>query len=83
MEVTIRLQRTGKRANKHSNYRVVAISKATKRDGRNLDILGYYDPSRKISSLSINLEKIEKWVKQGAQLSDTVRSLVKKIKKSK
>lgn len=78
MEVRIRLQRAGKQANKRYNYRVVAMSKAQKRDGRHLELLGYYDPSKKPASFSINKEKLEKWLKKGAQMSDTVRTLVQK-----
>ena len=80
MEVCIRLQKAGKVANKSYNYRVVAISKRAARDTRSLDILGYYDPSKKPASVSLNKEKIAAWVKKGATLSDTVRSLLKKSK---
>lgn len=83
MQVCIRLQKAGKGATKKCNFRLVAISKSTARQGRHLEILGYYDPSKNPASLSINHEKLEKWVKTGAQMSDTVRSLVKKSKKTK
>lgn len=78
MEVRIRLQKVGKSANKHYNYRVVAISRSAARQGRHLEILGYYDPSRKPAVVSINREKLDLWVKRGARLSDTVRSLLNK-----
>jgi len=81
MEVRIRLQRIGKSAKKQRNYRIVAIKKQAKRDSRNLDILGYYDPAKKPAVVSLNQQKLEKWIKQGAQMSDTVRSLAKKLKK--
>ena len=80
MEVKIRLQKAGKGSSKRYNYRVVAISKAKTRDGRYLELLGYYDPAKKPASLSINQTKLDKWLKQGAVMSDTVRSLVKKQK---
>ena len=80
MEVRIRLQKAGKGSNKRYNYRVVAMSKALNRDGRSLEFLGYYDPSRKPAVVSLDKVKIEKWIKQGAQMSDTVRSLLKKAK---
>ena len=83
MEVRIRLQRAGKSASKRYNYRIVAISKTCTRDGRHLDLLGYYDPSKKPASISINKEKLDKWLKQGAQMSDTVRTLAKNLEKSK
>lgn len=83
MEVRIRLQKAVKTSNKRCNYRVVAISRTSARDSKHLDLLGHYDPSKKPASLSINVEKVEKWVKKGAQMSDTVRSLVKQLKKAK
>jgi len=82
MEVRIRLQRIGKSAKKRYNYRIVAIKKQAKRDSRNLEILGYYDPAKKPAVVSLDQEKLEKWIKQGAQMSDTVRSLAKKLKKA-
>lgn len=80
MEVRIRLQKVSN-TKKHYNYRVVAINRTNKRQGQHLEILGYYDPTKKPAALSINHEKLEKWVKTGAQMSDTVRSLVKQSKK--
>ena len=79
MEVRIRLQRMGS-AQKHYNYRIVAIPKEAKRDGRHLDLIGYYDSAKNPAVVSINHEKLEKWLKKGAQMSDTVRTLVKKNK---
>ena len=83
MQVRIRLQKAGKISNKRYNYRVVAISRASKRQGANLDILGYYDPSKKPASLQIDEEKLNKWVKNGAQMSETVSSLMKSQQKAK
>lgn len=80
MEVVIRLQKAGKTASKRYNYRVVVISKAAARQARNLDILGYYDPSKKPASVAINHEKLAAWIKKGARMSDTVRSLASKTK---
>ena len=64
MEVRIRLQKAGKGSNKRYNYRVVAISKALNRDGRCLEFLGHYDPSRNPAVVSLDKVKIEKWIKQ-------------------
>ena len=82
MEVRIRLQKTGKSVSKRNNYRIVAIGRAKGRQGRNLEILGHYLPARKPAELLIHKEKLQKWIKNGAQMSDTVRSLVSKAKKS-
>ena len=81
MEVRIRLQKAGKTSNKRYNYRVVAMSRTDSRQGRHLDLLGYYDPAKKPAALNIDLEKLQKWIKNGAQMSDTVGSLVKEFKK--
>lgn len=81
MEVRIRMQKIGKSANKRYNYRIIAISRAAARQAKHLDIIGYYDPAKKPAALSINREKLDGWVKKGAQMTDTVRSLVSKIKK--
>jgi small subunit ribosomal protein S16 len=83
MEVRIRLQKASTNSKKVYNYRIVAICKTNKRDGRNLEILGHYDPAKKPATLMINEEKLEKWVEKGAQMSDTVRSLLKGQKKAK
>ena len=83
MEVRIRLQKAGKPASKRCNYRIVAISRTTARQGRNLDTLGYYDPAKKPATLSVNHEKLQKWIEKGARMTDTVRSLVKRDKKVK
>ncbi|MFA5088340.1 MAG: 30S ribosomal protein S16 [Candidatus Omnitrophota bacterium] len=80
MEVRIRLQKAGKKANKRYNYRIVAISRESARQSRTLEILGHYDPSKKPASIFIKKENLDKWLKNGAQMSETVRSLVKKQK---
>ena len=78
MEVRIRLQKAGKAAHRSANYRIVAIGRSLTRDGKRLDILGYYDPTKKPAVVSINKEKLNGWLQKGAQMTDTVKSLVKK-----
>ena len=80
MEVRIRLQKAGKSSNKNYNYRVVAIPQKEGRDGRTLEILGYYDAGKKPAVFSLKKAEINAWIAKGAQLSDTVRSLLKKSK---
>lgn len=82
MEVRIRMQRTGDPAQKNYNWRIVAIPKQSPRDGRVLELLGHYDPSKKPAVYKIDVAKVEKWVKQGAQMTDTVRTLLNKAKKA-
>jgi small subunit ribosomal protein S16 len=82
MEVVIRLQKAGKSANKCYNYRIVAMSRARSRQYKHLDLLGYYDAAKNPGSFMINREKLERWLKNGAQMSDTVKTLAKKHAKS-
>lgn len=83
MEVKIRMQKFGNAAQKNYNWRIVAIPKEAPRDGRVLEILGHYDPAKKPATYKIDLAKTEKWLKTGAIMSDTVKSLYLKSKKAK
>ena len=76
--VKIRLKRIG--AKKHPQYRVMAIDERKKRDGRPLEYLGTYDPGPSTPKIDLRHDAIEAWVSKGAQLSDTVRSLIKQSK---
>lgn len=79
--VVIRLARGGRR--KHPFYRIVAADKRFPRDGRHLEILGYYNPLARgqDTELHVKLERAEYWLSVGAQPSKTVASLLKKFKK--
>lgn len=59
-------------------YRIVAINSATRRDGRALEIIGYYNPMTEPPDIKIDPEKLKKWMDRGAKPSNTVRSLLKK-----
>jgi small subunit ribosomal protein S16 len=72
--VKIRLKRIG--AKKAPHYRIVAVDSRSRRDGMPIEELGYYNPRSK--DLKLNKEAIEKWIKTGAQPSDTVTSLLKR-----
>jgi small subunit ribosomal protein S16 len=74
MAVKIRLQRFG--SNKKPFYRVVASESKSPRDGRFLEIVGTYNPL--IGEVSVDKEKVQKWMDNGAQPTDTVKSLFKK-----
>jgi small subunit ribosomal protein S16 len=76
MAVKLRLTRSG--AKKRPFYRVVAINSDTRRDGRPLEFLGYYNPHANPAEVRLDGEKIRKWLAVGAEMSDTVRSLVGK-----
>ena len=73
--VKIRLYRGG--AKKRPAYRIVAIDSRAKRQGRVLEFLGTYDPL-KDGAVTVRREALQQWVERGAQLSDTVASLVKR-----
>ncbi len=78
MAVKIRLRRIGKNPTKRPHFRVTAIEETRSRDGRVLQELGYYDPVTGKST--IKKEAYEGWIKNGAQASETVKKLFKKIK---
>jgi small subunit ribosomal protein S16 len=71
----IRLARFG--AKKKPTYRVVVIEKERARDSVALEVVGHYNPVTKPTVVSLQHDRIEHWVKNGAQLSDTVKRLVK------
>ena len=56
---------------------MVAINSGTRRDGRPLEFLGYYNPMTNPATVEINHEKVQKWLDLGAEASDTVRNLLK------
>ena len=77
--VKIRLMRVG--AKKRPYYRVLAIDEREKRNGRALEFLGTYDPNQDPEAIHLKRDALEAWVAKGAQMSDTVRSLVKRSQK--
>ena len=76
MAVKIRLMRIGKKKEPH--YRIVAADERAARDGRFLELLGHYDPLAKSEQSSLNKEKVMEWLKNGAQVTETVHSILKK-----
>jgi len=79
--VKIRLTRAG--AKKYPFYRVIAIDEREKRSGRPLEFLGTYDPTQAGKGLaSLDIDAIDAWIAKGAQMSDTVNSLVKRARKA-
>ena len=76
--VVLRLTRAG--AKKKPFYRIVAVDSRKKRDGKALDILGYYDPRKEADKTHIDMEKFNAWIKKGAQTSDIVKNIVKSAK---
>ena len=75
MAVKIRLRRMG--ANKAPFYRIVVADSRYPRNGRFIEEIGYYDPAKTPVTVQIDAEKAKKWMSNGAQPTDTVRSLLK------
>jgi small subunit ribosomal protein S16 len=71
----IRLARFG--AKKKPFYRIVVIEKERARNGRNLEVVGHYNPLTDPAKVDLNRERITFWTKNGAQVSDTVARLIK------
>jgi small subunit ribosomal protein S16 len=80
MAVSIRLRREG--AKNRPYYKVVVADSRSPRDGKFIEIIGTYDPKIPGRNSSLNIERAEYWISKGAQPSDTVRSLIKKNKKT-
>ena len=76
MAVKIRLRRMG--AKRQPSYRVVVADSRYPRDGRFIEAIGLYDPTKSPSVIRIDNEKAQQWLKNGAQPTDTVRALLKK-----
>jgi len=75
----IRLSRHG--AKKDPHYRVVVTDRRSPRDGRFVEVVGYYNPALKPVRLHVDLERVDYWVGQGAQPSATVQSLMNRVRK--
>lgn len=74
--VKIRLRRMG--AKKAPFYRVVVADSRFARDGRFIEEIGYYDPTKEPSVVKVDAEKAKQWLANGAQPTDTVREILKK-----
>ncbi|HAI62791.1 MAG: 30S ribosomal protein S16 [candidate division WWE3 bacterium GW2011_GWF2_41_45] len=74
MSVTIRLTRTGRK--NLPSYRVVATQTRTKRDGKFLDIIGFYNPSTTPASFDYDKKKYQDWISKGAMVSDAVKKII-------
>ncbi len=76
MAVKIRLRRMG--AKKAPFYRVIVADSRDPRDGKFVEEIGYYNPLTEPAEIKIDAEKADKWLKSGAQPTDTVKALLKK-----
>ncbi len=73
--VRIRLRRVGLKG--QPSYRIVAADKESPRDGRFLEILGFYNPRTEPTTIQVNEERVYDWMSKGAQPSDSVEQIFK------
>jgi len=76
--VKIRLRRVG--AKKAPFYHIVVADSRVSRDGKVIDQVGTYDPMTEPATIVLDKEKVERWIKNGAQATDTVKALINKAK---
>jgi len=75
MAVSIRLTRGG--AKKKPFYRIVVTDSRKKRDGRFLEIVGFFDPKFRPESINLKMDRIQEWIDKGGQVSPAVKKLIK------
>ena len=75
----IRLTRRGSKKDPH--YRVIVTERSNSRDGRFNEILGYYNPAMEPVRLHLELDRVDYWLQKGAQPSETVRTLIQRVKR--
>lgn len=73
--VKLRLSQTGTKNRK--TYRIVAIEEGKRRDGKSIEVLGFYDPLIKPAKLTVDKERLDWWTAHGAQLSPSLSKLLK------
>lgn len=76
--VRIRLRRTG--CKNHATYRIVAADSRSPRDGKFLEILGWYDTAMAENNFKLDLERVDAWLAKGAQPSETAASLIRRAR---
>lgn len=81
MAVKIRLRRMG--AHKKPFYRIVVADSRSPRDGRCIEEIGYFNPMTNPEKIKLDMEKVKKWISNGAQPTKRVKSIIKSLKESK
>ena len=76
--VKLRMRRTG--CTNHATYRIVAADERSPRDGKFLEILGWYDTAIKDNNFKIDLERVDHWLSKGAKATETVASLIRRAR---
>ncbi len=72
----IKLSRSGKKG--FATYKIIVNEAKSKRDGRYVELLGFYNPNTNPKTIKLNKKRLQFWLSQGAQPTDTVRRLIKK-----
>lgn len=72
----IKLSRLGKK--NQPSYRIIVAEARSKRDGRYLDLIGFYNPLSRPKTIKINKKKLDSWIAKGAQPTETVKKLLQK-----
>ena len=80
MAVATRLTRQGSKDRPY--YNIVVVDSRARRDGRYIEQVGSYDPMKEGVNYTINLEKVDKWLANGARPSETVNSMIRKARKA-
>ena len=80
MAVALRLNRQGSKDRPY--YKIVVVDSRARRDGRYIEQVGSYDPMKEGVNYTINLEKVDKWLANGAQPSETVNSMIRNARKA-
>ena len=75
MSIVIRLRKSGTK--KKIKHRIVVTDNRSPRDGKFIEILGFYNPNTEPADYKVNVEKASEWIKKGAQPSQTVREILK------
>lgn len=79
--VKIRLKQTGKKNDR--KYRIIVTDSKNKRDGKELEIVGYYNPKPQLSEMTMNIEATDKWIKNGAIMTERVAKIYNLVKNNK
>lgn len=80
MAVKIRLRRMG--AHKKPFYRIVVADSRSPRDGRCIEEIGYFNPMVEPADVKLDMDKVNKWISNGAQPTDRVKSIIRKLKEN-
>jgi small subunit ribosomal protein S16 len=78
MALRLRLRKIGKTSKKRLSYRIVACDSKSARDGRFIEEIGFYDPSKNPAVVKIKKDRVDYWLKNGAQADRNVLNIIKK-----